>query len=259
MKIACTDRGKYKNGDKAWTDGALELGYKYMEIAVSNLPDDEELQDEILSHAVSRGLILNLHAPYGVNNISSSDLERRASSLANLRHSIDLAARHGLGTVTFHPGRLVNNEEDPDEAWETLLEVVADVAQYAKEKKVYLGIENMEKRPFELVFTVDDLNRFAHIAEDNPYFGVTMDFTHYSSHNIGMPDLSKLKLPLYDVHLSQNVDGKMHYSLALDGEVDFVEVCRSLENYGYDGLTVLEAGGDPLENLQAMEAAIAKM
>lgn len=261
MKIACTDCGKFKKGDKNWIDEALELGFSYMEIAVSNLPDDESLQDDILSYAVSRGLTLSLHAPYGVNNISSSDLDRRASSIANLKHSIDLSARHGLGTVTFHPGRLTTNEEDPDEHWETLMAIVTDIAQYAKEKKVRVGIENMEKRPYELVFTVDDLNRFAHLTENNPYFGATIDFAHYSSHNIGLPNLDELKLPLYNVHLSQNTAGKkMHHSLVCeDGLVDLVEVCRSLENYGYDKLVVLEVGGIVLESKQTLEAALKEL
>jgi len=258
MKIACNDRGHFKNGEKNWIDEALELGFSYMELSVSRLPKDKNIQDEIISYALSRGMELSLHAPYGPNNISSSDLERRASSIANLKHSIDLSAKHGLGTVTFHPGRLSNNEEDPEKHWETLMEIVTDIAQYAKEKKVRVGIENMELRPYELVFTIDDLNRFAHLTENNPYFGATIDFAHYSSHKIGLPDLSKLKLPLYNVHLSQNLDeGKMHQSLVNEnGLVDLAEVCRSLENYGYDKLVVLEVSGIVLESKQVLEATL---
>jgi sugar phosphate isomerase/epimerase len=139
--------------------------------------------------------------------------------------------------------------------------IVTDIAQYAKEKKVRVGIENMEKRPYELVFTIDDLNRFAHLTENNPYFGATIDFAHYSSHNIGLPNLDELKLPLYNVHLSQNsAGGKMHHSLVCDnGLVNLVEVCRSLENYGYDKLVVLEVGGIVLESKQTLEAALKEL
>lgn len=241
MKIACTYSNRYENDNKRWIDEMLDAGFSYMEIAVSKLPEDETAQDEIISYALSRGLTLNLHAPYGINNISSSDEARRASSVANVKHSIDLAARHGLGTVTFHPGRLSDDTETADKNWDRMMAIVADISQYAKAKKVFVGIENMELHPYELVYTVADLNRFARFAENNPYFGVTVDFTHYSSHGIGMPDLGKLKLPIYDVHLSQNIAGKMHRALSSEGGLlDIAEVCRRLLDYGYDGLVVLE-------------------
>lgn len=112
---------------------------------------------------------------------------------------------------------------------------------YAKEKKVYVGLENMELRPFELVYTIDDLNRFADFGKDNPYFGVTLDFAHFSSHGILKPDLSKLKLPVHNVHLSQGKDGKMHFPLtAENGMVKLKSVCEVLKEYDYDKFVVFE-------------------
>ncbi|MBQ6799304.1 MAG: sugar phosphate isomerase/epimerase [Oscillospiraceae bacterium] len=257
MKIACTYRAADGADNKSWIDEMVKDGFSYMEIATSRLPEDEREQDEIVEYALSRGFTLNLHAPFGINNITSTDPERCASSIANVKKAIDLAARHGLGTVTFHPGRLCGDDETPEENMVRMMEIISDIARYAKERKVYLGLENMELRPFELVYTVEDLNRFAPLAEDNPYFGVTMDFTHYCSHGIGMPDLSALKLPLYDVHLSQNVEGKMHCDLtAEDGLLDIREVCRLLSEYGYDGLVVLEVLGDPWESRNVLERVL---
>ena len=261
MKIACTYSNKHENGKKRWIDEMLNDGFSYMEIAVSKLPEDEKEQDEIISYALSRGLTLNLHAPYGINNISSSDRERRALSISNVKHSIDLAEKHGLGTVTFHPGRLSNDAEDSNENWERMLDIVAELAQYAKENQVFLGIENMECRPYELVYTIDDLNRFAHLTESNPYLGVCIDFAHYSSHGIGMPDLRALRLPIYDIHLSQNVNGKMHCSLSTaEGSLEVAEVCRMLLDYGYDGLVVLEVTGDAMcASKEALEKVLATL
>lgn len=240
MKIACTYRIIDENDNKKWIDEAVRLGFSYMEIATSVLPEDEAGQDEIIAYALSRGLTLTLHAPYGINNISAADDARRTSSIANVKHAIDLSAKHKLGTVTFHPGRLSDDAEPPEENMERMMAVVAEIAQYAKEKQVHVGMENMERRPYELIYTVDDLNRFACLGKDNPYFGVTLDFAHYSSHGIGMPTLRALQLPLYNVHVSQNVGGKMHYALPDDGIVDVDEVCRRLLDYGYDGAVVLE-------------------
>ena len=260
MKIACTDRKMYLTDTRGWTDEALSLGISCMEIAVGHLPEDEAEQDEIISYALSRGIELNLHAPFGINNISSLDSERSRSSVANVKRSIDLAAKHGLGVVTFHPGRLSTEDEDSASNIERMMNIVSDIAEYAKEKRVRVSLENMERRPFEIIFTVDDLNRFAHLGEGNPYFGVTVDFAHYSSHGIGMPDLSALKLPLFDVHLSQNVEGKMHRALTNeDGRLDISEVCRRLSEYGYDGMIVLEVIDNVFESCDILAREISAL
>lgn len=255
MKIACTDNGTYLTDSKSWTEKVIQHGIRYMEPAMSKLPEEEAALDEIITYGLSRGLSFHLHAPYGINNIASADSARRDSSIANVKRTIDLAARHSLGTVAFHPGRLSDDTDTPDEAWGRMMDAVADIARYAREKKVFVAIENMELRPYELVFTVDDLNRFAPFAENNPYFGVTVDFAHYASHGMGLPDLSALKLPIYDVHLSQIRNGKMHSGLSDSCSTpDIAGVCRLLADYGYDGVVVLECD-EIWESKKILEAA----
>jgi len=138
MKIACTDNGTYRTDRKSWTNKLVSHSISYIEPAMSKLPEDDAQFHSIITYALSQGLKFNLHAPYGVNNIASTDSELRASSIANA-------------------------------------------------KQVYIAIENKERRPYELVYTVQDLNRFEVFTENNPYFGVTVDFAHYASHGIGFP------------------------------------------------------------------------
>ena len=257
MKVTGIDFGSYKKDNKVWTDKLLQHGIYHVECAAVNLPESAADKDELITYALSQGLAINIHAPYGENNITSTDRERRASSIANVKASIDLAAKYGLGVVTFHPGRLSQETDDPEEIWADLMEVVSDIAQYAKEKQVYVGMENMELRPYELVFTVDDLNRFAPLGENNPYFGVTIDFAHYVTLGIGLPDLQTLKLPLHNVHLSQVRDGRPHFSLTYtDGQVDVDSICRQLADYSYAGTIVLEHGTPLWESLEMLKAAI---
>ena len=240
MKITCNDYTMYKKDNKYWTDELIRHDISYLSIAVANIPDESDL-DEIITYALSRGIEIDLHAPYGINNITSTDKDLRAFSIANMKRTIDLAAKYNLGAVTFHPGRQTQETDDPKVIWADMMDVVSELAQYAKEKQVFLGLENMELRPYELVFTVEDLNRFAPIGENNPYFGVTIDFAHYATLGIGLPDLNALKLPIYAVHLSQVVNGKPHMALThTEGAVDIAAVCRQLEEYGYDGHVVME-------------------
>ena len=178
MKIACTYSNRYGIGDTTFLDEKWGEGFRYIEIATSALPEEESEQDRIIKYAKSLGFGVQLHAPFGKNNISSSDEERRLSSIANTKHAIDLAARHGIEVVCFHPGRRSDDVETAEENFPRLYEAVEEIVLYAKEKRVRVALENMELRPYEYIMTVADLNRFAPLAKDNEYFGVTIDFCH---------------------------------------------------------------------------------
>lgn len=251
MKIArnCFTEDGLKG--KAIFDRACDEGFSYIEITVHTLPENE--RDELIEYARSKGLDISLHALYRGINIIDTDIENKKRSISEVKNAIDLAAKHNISTVTFHPGRLTSEDEDKGAKWDELLAAAREIAEYAKEKRVYAGIENMEKRQGELVYTVDDLNRFAPIGEDNPYFGVTVDYVHFSTHGI-MPDLGTLKLPLFNVHLSQKAGKGTHLPLTVEnGEVDLRGVCEGLRGYGYDRFVVLEVVGKHRESREILE------
>lgn len=215
-----------------------------IEIQTDYLPEEEKEIDKIFKYANEKGLIVSLHAPSGDINISALNRGIRKESINQIKQAIDLASRYNARAVTFHPGRLSSKRECADQKWEILLDSVAEIAEYAKMKKVHVGIENMEKRSKEIVFTVDDLNRFADIAVDNEYFGVTLDFSHFATNEIFLPKLDQLKLPIKNVHMSQCVNGKPHYPMDhLEGQVRLNEVLKGLENAGYESVIVMELKG----------------
>ena len=252
MKIA-TGYRVLDGSELAWIDKSANEGFRYMELATSALPSDSGRRDAVIRYAKECGFTASIHAPYGTTNITSSDPLLRAESLGRVRDAIILAARHELSTVTVHPGRLSSPEESPADNIALMLDTVAELAELARSLGVRLGLENMELRKNELIRSVDELNVFAPIAKENPYLGVTIDFVHYSTLGLGMPDLSALKLPIYDVHLSQNVDGVTHLSLTKpNGIVDLTAVFRSLTESGYDGLTVLEIRDGHAESLRLL-------
>lgn len=240
MKIACTYSNRYGIGDTTFLDEKWEDGFRYIEIATTALPEEASEQDRIVEYAKSLGFGVQLHAPFGKNNISSSDEVCRCSSIQNTKNAIDLAARHGIDIVCFHPGRRSDDGESAEENFPRLYEAVREIAEYVKEKRVHVALENMERRPYEYIMTVDDLNRFAPLGEDNEYLGVTIDFCHYSSHTVGEVPLHQIRLPLFDVHLSQNVGGKMHRNLNEEGEISLALVDAMLRRIGYDGFVTLE-------------------
>ena len=258
MKIAMNYYLEYADGftGKEWVDFVRENGFKYFEIIATRLPVMPDEQDEIINYANNQGIRASLHAPYRNVNIIDSDKEKKEQSISLIKESIDIAKRYNLQAVTFHPGRLSADGEDEEEKWAELMDAVREIAEYAKEKQVKVGIENMELRKYELVQTIDDFNRLAEIGENNPYFGVTLDFVHFATHGIFSPDLKKLKLPVHNVHLSQQSDGKTHLPLTVkNGTIDFVNVCNILNDYGYDGYCVFEINDDFYKSRCILEEA----
>lgn len=244
---------------REWIDYCVSIGYKYYEIQMLCLPEDYSEQDDVINYALSKGLKINLHSHYAKNNIIDTDEENRKKSILQLKQTIDLSARHNLGVVTFHPGRLSSEDENIEEKWKLLLETVGHIAEYAKQKKVHIAIENMERRKNELVYTIDDLNRFADFGKDNPYFGVTIDFAHFASHGIYSPELERLDIPIFNVHISQCTDEKMHLPLTIEnGKADLVEACRVLKKYGYKSFVVLEIHEDFKESVDILSDAYNK-
>ncbi len=210
---------------------ALECGFDGVEIQVDYLSDDKNTREEEIKKAIDSGLDVSLHAPCGDINISALNRGICKESVNQIKQAIDLAEKFNLRVVTFHPGRLSSARENACDKWEVMLKNVQELADYAKDRKVYTAIENMELRKKELVFTVDDLNRFEFISKNNPYFGATLDFSHFATNKIYPQNIRGLKLPVYNVHISQCVNGKPHFPLHEPGEIEIGEIIKTLDDY----------------------------
>ncbi|MBE7063275.1 MAG: sugar phosphate isomerase/epimerase [Ruminococcaceae bacterium] len=222
------------------TKFALDCGFDGLEIQVDYLADDEKMLGNEIKHAINSGLDVSLHAPCGDINISALNKGIREESVAQVKRAIELAEKFDLRVVTFHPGRLSSAREKKSDKWSVLLDSVSKIAEYAKLKKVYVALENMELRKNELVLTIDDLNKFEEIARDNNFFGVTLDFSHFATNKIYPQYMTELKVPIYNVHISQCIASKPHYPLYEAGEINIGEVFNFLEKIDYRSVVVTE-------------------
>ena len=242
MKIACGYRILDENLF-AWIDKASAEGFQHLEISSTGLPVDPADADRVVAYAKECGFSLSIHAPFGKTNITSPDPAVRAWSIERVSDAIRFAARHGIDLVALHPGRLgaIEGEVPAEENLKQMTEILRDLLNVAKDGGVRLALENMEDRPNEIVHSVKELNYFAPLAAEYSNFGVTMDFSHYLTLGQGLPNLKELKLPLFDVHLSQTVEGKPHFTLERkDGIADLPAIVKALTEYGYGGPIVLE-------------------
>lgn len=260
MKIACGYR-ILEDDLFAWIDKARDEGFSHLEIPTTNLPSDPDDADRVVAYAKEKGFTLSIHAPFGKTNITSPDPEVRAWSVARVADAIRFAARHSIDLVCVHPGRLgaVEGEPSAEENLALMKTTLRELGELAREGGVRLALENMEDRPNEIVHSIDELNGFAPLAAENPYFGVTIDFSHYLTLGEGLPDLSALELPLFDVHLSQTVEGKPHFTLEReDGIADLPAIVKALREYGYTGPIVLEVREGHGESRKILSAVMEK-
>lgn len=221
-------------------DVAVKSGCSGIEIQTDYLPEAESERAEVFAYARQQGLYVSLHGPSSDINISSLNRGVRRESVRQIKDAIRIAKRYDVEKLTIHPGLLSSARENVEEKWQVMLESVREIADYAQRMQVHVGVENMEKRKKELVYTIADLNRFAEIAAGNPYFGVTLDFSHFATNGIFAPELDQLRLPVKNVHISQCIDGKPHYALDKEGQIDFDNILAMLCAVGYTGSITME-------------------
>lgn len=219
---------------------AVQSGYDGIEIQTDYLPEERSKYDEIFTYAAECGLDVSLHAPCGDINIAALNRGIRKESILQVKQAIDLAEEYQLRVVTFHPGRLSSDRENVEEKWKVLQQAVEEIAAYAGERQVFVGIENMESRKKELVISISDLNRFQEIAKNNRYFGVTLDFSHFATNGIVDPEIEALQLPINNVHISQCSEGKPHLPLESGGQVKVRQILKGLKKHRYLSPLVVE-------------------
>ena len=221
-------------------DVAAKAGCGGIEIQTDYLPEAESERAAVFAYARQQGLYVSLHGPSSDINISSLNRGIRQESVRQIKEAIRIAKRYDVEKLTIHPGLLSSARENVEDKWQVMLESVREIADYAQRMQIHVGIENMEKRKKELVYTVADLNRFAEIAAGNPYFGATLDFCHFATNEIFAPELDQLQLPVKNVHISQCIDGKPHYALDQEGQIDFANILAMLCAVGYTGSVTME-------------------
>ena len=219
---------------------AVDCRFDGIEIQMDYLPDTEKEERNVIEMAMRAGLDVSLHAPCADINIASLNNGIRKESIAQIKSAIDIAEKYNLRVVTFHPGSLSSAREKETDKWNVLIESVSEIAEYSKTKKVYSAIENMELRKKELVLTAEHLNSFYSLAENNEFFGVILDFSHFATNGIFAKTIGDIRIPIYNVHLSQSVNSKPHYPVYEEGDIDFREVLEALQKYNYNSVVVME-------------------
>ena len=221
-------------------DILYDTGYQAVELWVDDLLQTELTSQELTKRLEQYGMQKSVHLLTEDLNIASFNEGIRRESIYQQKEGIKRAAEIGAGAVTLHPGRKTAKTKTLEEAWKMQLESIAELADTARQERVRLCVEGMEKLAGEFVQTIDDLKRVLDYCKDSE-LAVTLDIAHLQT--IGDPKqmISQAAcLNIGNVHISQATSKKPHFPLfSEEGEINFPDVFQELKQV-YDGALIIE-------------------
>jgi len=231
---------------------AKKLGYEGVEVEFSyddgflNMSSTKEDALRVKKAAEDAGIKLySVCSGMGWNiPMTSNDPEVRALAKEGIKKQLDVASWLGCDTilivsgfcnVSFRP----NSEIIPYQvAYDRAFEVLKELAPYAEEKKVAIGIENVGNKmfcsPIELRDFIDKIG--------SDYVGSYLDVGNvmkygYPEHWIEILGDRIKKVHFKDFKLATNSQVDL-----LEGDVNYPAVIEALKKVGYDGWCTAEMG-----------------
>lgn len=214
--------------------GAAEAGLDFVEIPLLR-PENVDvsgtrtlLERHNIGCTCSLGLPENIHLPFAPEK-AQEFLKKAVNVTAELGSPALSGVIYGhLGTLTGRPPE--------EEELELIAEVLGEVARYAAEKEVSLGIEavnryetyliNLAEQASSMLERIGEPNMFAHL-----------DTYHMNIEEKGFRDsIATLGPELQYIHLSESDRGTPG-----TGNVHWDEVFQGLQDIEYDGRLVMES------------------
>jgi len=227
-------------------DLVKEIGYDAVELPVFDLDVNRYAKWGKRMDAV--GLARTGTAVRGADdNPASPDPQVRARGIANNKAAFDCCQAAGCETLIgpFHSALGYFSGKGPTaDEWRWAVDSMREVAEYAAQCKVKLGLEAVNRFECYLMNTAADGARFCRDV-NHPSCGMMYDTFHAHIEEKSIPEaIRTLKDCLFHVHISEN-----DRSTPGQGNVRWQENFDTLKEIGYNNLLVVEAFGLALEKL----------
>ena len=194
-------------------------------------------------------LKLTIHTFTGELNPLALDAYESRQAQRRVAASFQLAADLGAKMVVIHPGQRDGESDTAEDAWSRLLDWVHELDDLAGLYGINVGIELMEKRPFEFFMLPADAKRLMATGYQN--IGLTVDLAHLNTHDNPINLLEQLHSDwISHVHLSDNAPQRVHLPLGT-GQMDIGGLLHALADK-YTGLVSIE-GSVPEMGLRLLE------
>lgn len=213
---------------------AARAGYHGVEINTLEDPAERTRAAEI-----ARGLGLELPSimasGHWASPLSSRDEEVRRKGLQNIRDSVDTAVAVGATVVLVVPA-VITETQLYREAYEISLRSLRELAPYAAERGIRIGVENVWNRflltPREMRAYLDEVG--------TPNVGLYFDVGNILSYGHPQAWIRELGDRLLKVHVKDFDTATRQFRWLLQGSVDWKEVRAALLDVGYDDYLTAE-------------------
>lgn len=231
-----------------------ETGYDGLEMYS---PDPDIDRDEVLAAMEKTGMVVHGVVNAGQWQIrhSDPDPEVRAEALERLETALNDCAYYGGDTVLLVPGRVDPEEDgDFDTVWERSTENIAKAIPAAEEAGVIIAIEvvwnDFLTTPEQFIEYVDQF--------ESPWVQAYFDISNMIRY--GVPPAEWIR-QLGDRMVKFDFKGYSHEDQWVDigeGDEDWPEVRRALEEVGYWGWATAEVRGGDREELRRISRLMNK-
>jgi L-ribulose-5-phosphate 3-epimerase len=223
---------------------ALDVGFEGIEIGTIA---DPAVAEEIAKAAKATGLKIHsvMNADHWTYPLSSADPEVVNKSVAGMEASFKNAKLWGADSILLVPG-IVDAKTPYKDAWTRSQKVIKErILPLAEQNKVVVGIEEVWNKfllsPLEMARYVDEFKSPWIKAYFDVGNMVLYGFPQDWARTLG-PRISRIHVK--DFHLDRRA-GKFEWKNIGEGDVDWVEVRKALDEVGYKGWVTTEIeGGD---------------
>lgn len=224
---------KFEAGDKAmdmekFIAYCADHGAKCAELTAYFFHPEESDFGRFRKIAQERGVLISGTA-VGNNFSHPKDAADRPAQIALVRQWIDNAAAMGAPHIRVFAGTHPKGVS-PEDAEQNAIDALTEVAPYAEEKGVFLGIENHDS-----ISRSDRLLRIVRAVE-SPHVGVNLDSGNFVADDVYAEIAASVPYAL-NVQIKTQIKGT-------DGKTkspaDIERVIKILKDGGYDGPVILE-------------------
>ncbi len=234
---------------------ASEVGFDTLELASgpgSLHCDPGKLTDNniagIQAMLKDKGLVISSLASY--RNMTETDLDKRAKTLADLKKLVDVAQKMGIEIVCTTAGHPVEGKEKMQTIEEDCPAVFSDLCKYAAERGIKIALENW------FATNIQNLEMFEHLFELVPdeNFGLNFDPSHLLWQGIDYRlAVETFADRIFHTHakdtevlehklawLGNQVRGWWRYVIPGYGKIDWGEYIACLRLNGFNGVLSIE-------------------
>lgn len=213
---------------------AARAGYHGVEVCTIEDPSERE---RVRAAAGQLGLELPsvMATGHWKYPLSSGEEATRQEGLRNIRESVDTAVAVGATVVLVVPA-VINEAQPYDAAYALSLKSLRELAPYAAERNIRLGIENVWNRflltPREMRLYLEEL--------DAPNVGLYFDCGNILNYGSPQAWIRAMGGRILKVHVKDFDLPTRQWRYLLQGSVNWPEVRAALREVGYDDYLTVE-------------------